>query len=379
MDWNPRLGHATCFDQDDDRSFAIRADTNEFTKGNSFPMSTLKNYKLIGSAAVTLVLLLIAYVASAENSEEERGGSVLKEVAEIPLPGPPVRFDYQSLDSKNGRLYIAHMNADQLVVFDTQKRQVIANLDGFKRVHGVIAVPDANRVFASATGEHQMVAVEMNSLKILGAAGPINYPDGLAYSPETKRVFVSDEHGGVDAVVDAQTIKLITSIPLGGGAGNTIYDSGSGHILVAVHGANELVAIDPAAMKIVGRYKLPGIENPHGIALDLVDRLAFIAGEENHSLAVFDLKTMKLVSVHQVGDDPDVLSWDSGLGRLYVSAESGTVTVLQKTNRDVRSLGQIHMPHAHTVSVDSKTHLVYFPLENISGHPVLRIMRPADQ
>jgi len=37
------------------------------------------------------------------------------------------------------------------------------------------------------------------------------------------------------------------------------------------------------------------------------------------------------------------------------------------------------MPHAHTVSVDSKTHLVYFPLENIDGHPLLGIMKPADQ
>jgi DNA-binding beta-propeller fold protein YncE len=341
-------------------------------------MIILKNHKLIGSAASALMLLLTAYVGSSQNSKDEAGGSVLKEVAEIPLPGPAVRFDYQSLDAKNGRLYIAHMNADQLIVFDTQKRQVVANLDGFKRVHGVIAVPDANRVFASATGEHEMIAVEMNSLKILGAAGPINYPDGLAYSPTTKRVFVSDEHGGVDAVVDAETNKLITSISLGGGAGNTIYDSGSGHILVAVHGVNELVAIDPAAMKIVGRYKLPGIENPHGIALDVADRLAFIAGEENHSLAVFDLKQMKFISVHQVGDDPDVLAFDPGLERLYVSAESGTVTVLQKTNGDLRSLGQFHMPHAHTVSVDPKTHLVYFPLENISGHPLLRIMRPTD-
>src|SRR6185437_10178350 len=241
-----------------------------------------KNYKVIGSAAAALVLLLTAYVGKSQNSKDEPGGSVLKEVAEIPLPGPAVRFDYQSLDAKNGRLYIAHMNADQLVVFDTQKRQVVANLDGFERVHGVIAVPDANRVFASATGQHKMVAVEMNSLKILGAAGPINYPDGLAYSPTTKRVFVSDEHGGVDAVVDAEANKLITSISLGGGAGNTVYDSGSDHILVAVHGMNELVAIDPAGMKILNRYKLPGIQNPHGIALDVADRLAFIAGEENH-------------------------------------------------------------------------------------------------
>lgn len=85
-------------------------------------------------------------------------------------------------------------------------------------------------------------------------------------------------------------------------------------MLIAVDGVNDLVPIDPAAMKIVGRYKLPGIENPHGIALDQANRLAFIAGEENHSLAVFDLNTMKLLTVHQVGEDPDVLVFDPGLG-----------------------------------------------------------------
>jgi DNA-binding beta-propeller fold protein YncE len=321
--------------------------------------------------------LLGTILAIAQGGNPNQGGAVLKMVIDIPLPGPAVRFDYQSLDAKDGRLYMAHMNADQLVVFDTQKRRVVANLDGFKRVHGVIAVPEVHRVFASATGEHQMVAMDMNTLKIVGTAGPINYPDGLAYSPATKRVFISDEHGGVDAVVDAETNRLITSIPLGGGAGNTVYDAGSGRTLVAVHGVNELVSIDPAGMKIVGRYKLPGIENPHGIALDQANRLAFIAGEENHSLAVFDLNAMKLLTVHQVGEDPDVLAFDPGLGRLYASAESGTVTVLEESGRDLRQIGQLHLPHAHTVSVDPKSHLVYFPLENIDGHPLLRIMQPA--
>ena len=158
-----------------------------------------------------------------------------------------------------------------------------------------------------------------------------------------------------------------------------MYDEGSGHILVAVHGINQLVSIDPVAVKIIGSYKLPGIENPHGIVLDQAHRLAFIAGEENHSLAVFDLNSMKLLSAHQVGDDPDVLAFDPGLGRLYVSAESGTVTILQEANRDLKTLGQFHMPHAHTVSVDPQTHLVYFPLENIDGKPLLRIMKPADR
>jgi len=333
---------------------------------------------LVGTTKCNCGIVAMLLLLSGSVAQPQIGAAkpALTTVANIPMPGPAVRFDYQSLDVEHGRLYISHMNANRLVVFDMRKREVVANLDGFSRVHGVIAVPQIGRVYASATGDHEVAVVDMATLKTIAAAGPINYPDGLAYAPAAKRVFVSDEHGGVDAVIDTTTNKLIAKIPLGGGAGNTVCDAGSGRILVAVHGINELVSINPAAMKIIGRYNLPGIESPHGIALDEANRLAFVAGEENHSLGVFDLRTMKLLSVHQVGDDPDVLAFDPGLKRLYVSAESGAVTVLQEAGRDLALIGQFNMPHAHTVSVDPKTHLVYFPLENVEGRPLLRIMRP---
>src|SRR5215831_1455659 len=257
----------------------------------------------------------------------------LRKVADVPLPGPPVRFDYQSLDASDGRLYIAHMNADQLVVFDTKKREVVANLDGFPSVHGVWAVPELGRVYASATGEHKVAVVDMQNLKTIAKAGPVHYPDGIAYAPGPKRVFVSDEHGDEEAVIDATTNTLLTTIPLGGGAGNTVYDSGSGHILVAVHEKNELVAIDPATAKIVGRYPVSGIESPHGVALDPNARLAFVAGDENHKLALVDLSNMQVLATYPVGKDPDVLAFDPGLKQLYVSAESGNVTVFREKGK----------------------------------------------
>jgi DNA-binding beta-propeller fold protein YncE len=327
------------------------------------------------SSAVSFALLA-AFLACAESSTP--GEKVLIKVTDTPMPGPAVRFDYQTFDPSSGRLYIAHMNADQLVVFDTSKRLVVANLDGFRRVHGVTVAPEIHRLYASVTGNHQVAAVDTESLKTVGTAGPINYPDGLAYAPKQKKVFVSDEHGGVDAVIDAASNTLIATIPLGGGAGNTVYDSVSGHILVAVHGLNLLAVIDPATNRIVSRIPLAGIRNPHGISLDTAGHKAFVAGEENHSLAMVDLETTKVLSTYQVGEDPDVLAYDSGLKRLYVSAESGTVTIFQNDGERLTLLGSLQMPHAHTVSVDPMTHLVYFPLENIDGHPVLRIMRPVE-
>ena len=301
----------------------------------------------------------------------------LKKVADVLLPGAAVRFDYQSLDASHGRLYIAHMNADQLVVFDTEKREVIANLDGFPNVHGVWAVPELGRVYASATGEHKVMAVDMQTLKTIASVGPVKYPDGIAYAPGAKRVFVSDEHGDADAVIDATTNSLVTMIGLGGGAGNTVYDAGAGRILVAVHEKNELVAIDPATAKIIGRYAMAGIKSPHGVVLDVAVRLAFVAGEENNKLAVVDLRTMKVLATYPVGKDPDVLAFDPGLKLLYVSAESGQVTVFREDGKGLVVVGTLSMPHAHTVCVDPGTHLVYFPLQSIDGQTLLRIMEPS--
>ena len=330
---------------------------------------------LISGSAAVLCFSTSAVFAQTPGSVEK----VLTKVADVLMPGPAVRFDYQTFDSVSGRLYIAHMNADQLVVFDTSTRKVVANLDGFKRVHGVAVVPQIHRVYASSTGAHEVTALDTETLKIVGTAGPVVYPDGLAYAPKQNKVFVSDEHGGVDAVVDAGSNRLLVNIGLGGGAGNTVYDPVSGHILVAVHTVNLLAVIDPATNQIIRRIPLSAINNPHGIALDTTAHVAFIAGEENHSLAMLDLNSMKVLATYQVGEDPDVLAYDPGLKRLYVSSESGTVTIFQRNGTKLSLLGSLDMPHAHTVSVDPKTHLVYFPLENVGGHPLLRIMRPVDR
>jgi DNA-binding beta-propeller fold protein YncE len=327
----------------------------------------------VGVLAILVSMLGCIGVAISSESPES---APLKQVADVPLPGPAVRFDYQSLDVTHGRLYIAHMNADQLVVFDTKKHEVVANLDGFPNVHGVWAVPELGRVYASATGEHKVAVVDMQTLKTIAKAGPVKYPDGIAYAPGAKRVFVSDEHGNADAVIDATTNSLVATIPLDGGAGNTVYDPGSGQIFVAVHEKNELVAIDPATAKIIGHYPVAGIESPHGIALDVSARLAFVAGEENNKLALVDLTNMQVLATYPVGKDPDVLAFDTELKQLYVSAESGNVTVFRENGKTLVNAGSFSMPHAHTVSVDSETHLVYFPLQSVDGHPLLRIMEP---
>jgi DNA-binding beta-propeller fold protein YncE len=324
-----------------------------------------------------IAALLVAAAFAVTPAETANEATPLRLVADVPLPGAAVRFDYQSFDPATGRLYMSHMNADQLVVFDTRARKVVANLDGFGRVRGVFFSPERKRVYAAARATHEVVVVDAETLKTVARVSGVPDPDGVAYAPKADRVFVSDERSRADAVIDAKTNRLVTSIPLGGEAGNTVYDSATEQIIVAVAEPAELAVIDPAAAKVARRVAVPGVKEPHGVALDAAHRLAFVAGEGNATLAVVDLEAGKVLETHSVGDDPDVLAFDPGLGLLYVAAESGSVSVFRQNGKGLSPLGRLAVPHAHTVAVDPGTHLVYLPLQDVAGHPVLRIMEPA--
>lgn len=296
---------------------------------------------------------------------------------DVPLPGKPSRFDYQSLDTDMKMLYVAHMGDGHLLVFDTRKRTVRARLPGFPLVTGVLVVPELHRVFASVAGSHEVAIVDTATLSVAARVPAGEFPDGLAYSPETGKLFVSDERGGKVIVIDARAGRRLGAVDLGGEVGNTQYDWGSHRILSNDQTNDEIVAIDPVTEKVVARHRLKGGDAPHGLLIHPSKRLAFVACEGNARLLVVDLKTFRVQQVLDTGERPDVLAFDTGLERLYVACESGVVSVFQVRGRTLHKLHDFRVAaSAHTIAVDSGTHEVYLPLEDVGGRPVLRILKP---
>ncbi len=301
----------------------------------------------------------------------------LRQIAEIPLDGGATRFDYQSIDPQRGLLFIAHLGAGQVVVFDLRQQKVIATIPGVAGVHGLLAVPDTGRVYAAATDTHEVAVIDEQTLQVIARAAGGDYPDGLAYDPADQKLFVSDESGGGDIVIDTRTNQRLNRIDLGGEVGNTQYDGPGHQIIAAAQGRNQLALIDPQREQVVTYIDLPGCDGPHGFYVDSPSRRAFVSCEANAELVVVDLATQRVVGQDSVGDVPDVLAFDSGLRRLYVAAESGVVATFEVGGSLLQKIGQIDLaPSAHTIAVDSQTHRVYVPLENIAGRPVLRIYEP---
>jgi YVTN family beta-propeller protein len=326
------------------------------------------------ATTLSLALLLTWPLSAAPASATVE--PMLRAIADVPLGGKPTRMDYASLDVVRQRLFIAHLGDSAVIVFDTKNQQVVARIPGIAKVHGVLAIPDLGKVYASATGSDEVVAIDEDTLKITARIPAGDYPDGIAYAPPARKIYVSDEHGGTDTVISVDSDTRVATIALGGEVGNTQYDPTSGHVFANVQTRGQLVEIDPGRDVVLARIELPGARGNHGLLIEPVAQLAFAASEDSDQLMVINLRSRKVVATLPTGHAPDVLAFDPGLQQLYVASESGELARFAVTGSNIEPSGRLQPgPNAHSVTVDPATHRLYFPLANMGGHTVLRIMQ----
>jgi DNA-binding beta-propeller fold protein YncE len=329
------------------------------------------------TALVVVVVVAVAVVLSRGHTPP-RVSLPLRSAGELPLPGDGSRFDYASLDVDRGLLFIAHLGASEVIEFDVHAGRVVRVIPGLAQVHGVLVVPDRHRVYATATGTNQMVILDEDTGQQLGRAATGDYPDGLAYDAVNATIWTTNETGGSETIADAATGQPKGSVDLGGEAGNVAYDPTGVHMIVDVQSHDELAVIDPAALTIIRRVRLPGCDHDHGLALDPAHRVAFIACDANATLLTVDLDSWHVIDTEQVGKDPDVLAFDPSTGRLYVAAESGWLTVLTHHDGHLDVAGRSYLADgAHVVAVDPASHRSYYPVPHgHNGHPALLSFDP---
>lgn len=299
-------------------------------------------------------------------------------VATSDLAGGTARFDYTAFDAGRGLLFIAHMGAGQLIEFDVHRHDVVRTIDDLPDVHGVIVVPERHRVFATATGHNQIVAIDEDTGSALFRATTGGYPDGLAYDPVRNAVWSTNETAGTETVVDADTGAVRATVLLGGEVGNVIYDPAPDRMLVAVQGRQDIAVIDPVTAQVTDRIPTPGCERPHGLVLDPAGQTLFVGCEGNSTLIAVDVAQKIVVDHQQVGESPDVLAYDARRHRVYVAAESGWVSAVDHDHGHLRIRGTEHVANgAHSIALDPDSGHSFLPIADAgSGTPQLLEFAP---
>lgn len=303
---------------------------------------------------------------------------LLVDVADTPLVGNPTRFDYQEIDPAKSQLVVAHMNDAAVLVLDLADGSLKTQLPGIPTPRGVAIGDDVGLIFVTSTPSH-LVVIDNTTLEEVARVETGTAPDGDAWDPDDRIVGVSDQGDGALSLIADAGMGARTAVPLGSETGNVVYDAGRKQfwITVVAGSANRLVEVDPVTAAVTTTLDLAGCAGAHGLRLHPDGGSAFVACEDNDTLARVDLAS-GTVSLAATGAGPDVLSIDPGLAWLYVAAESGDVTIVDLAQPGVSVVGYTHPgDNAHTVAADPATHRVFFPLpRGDAGTPILRVMKP---
>jgi DNA-binding beta-propeller fold protein YncE len=326
--------------------------------------------------AINIRLALVLSIAMA-TFVSPANAQTLKQVTKFDLPGPGgKRFDYLTIDEDDRYLLSAHLAAAQTYVIDLRTNKVVATITDTPGAEGVEYIPGFKKFYTSNAYDNTIGVVDLRQMRVVRKLKTESKPDGSAYAAPFHKLYVSDERGRAEAVVDVRTDAILRTLHFDSETGMPQYDPVARKIYVNLQDQNILAVIDPATDEVVARYPVGRCLGNHGMTLDPKHRRAFLSCEGNDLMTVFDLDTHSPIAFFDVPAGPDVIKFDSGLGRVYVACSSGAIVVFRQDDPShYRKLEEFPVQKAvHSLAIDPKTHRVYTPEQQENGQPVARMV-----
>jgi DNA-binding beta-propeller fold protein YncE len=284
----------------------------------------------------------------------------IKPAGIITVPAP-LRFgryfiDYMFLSGP--RLYAGYTSHGFVAVIDTATNQVVAEIGGLPRAHGIAVAGDKG--FATASGDDTVGIFDLPSNKLVKKIPGGVDPDAIVYDDKLRLIYAADHDGKTGTLIDPVTMTVTATVPLGGVAEYAQADPQSGLIYQNLEDTNELVVIDPQKQMVVQRYKLGDGTGPSGLAFDPTNRRLFSTCD-NNKLVVLNADTGAIVATLPIGSGVDGAAYDPELRRVYTFNGLGTLTVIQQDSADSYRVLEQAATHfgGHAGAVDPATHRIY--------------------
>lgn len=324
-----------------------------------------------------LLLLISMVLVFGSRPQAQNSSPTLKKIAEFDLPGPGgKRFDYLTIDPEDRYLISTHLAAGQTYVIDLRTNKVVATVADTPGAEGVEYVAGLKKFYTSNAGDNTIGVIDLRQMKVVKKLPTERKPDGSSYAAPFHKLYVSDERGKAEAVVDVTKDEIVKTLHFNSEAGMPQYDPVARKIYVNLQDENIFALIDPATDEVIGRYPVGRCKGNHGMTLDAEHHRAFLSCEGNNLMTVFDLDKHEPIAYLSMADDPDVIKFDPGLGRIYAACYSGAISVFHQDDpQHYRKLEDFKVQHAvHSLAVDEETHRVYTPEQEANGKPVARMV-----
>ena len=300
------------------------------------------------------LLLAAAQVAQAAASAPA-AAPTWKIVDRIAIGGD-TRWDLMQLDAAAHRLYVSH--GGQTEVIDTRTDKLVGTIPDTHGVHGIAIASALGRGFTSNGKDDALTVFDLATLKPLQTVKVGGNPDVLVYDPATRRVLSFNGRSKDVTFVDAEHGTVVGTTAIEGKPELAVL-ARDGHVWFNVEDTAELAELDPKSMKIVSRRRLPGCEEPTGLAAD--ERGRFYSGCGNKAMAISAADGAPLGSA-AIGAGVDGVAWQDGFAFSANGADGTLSVVAEESAGHFATVATVPTAvGARTIVGDAAAHRLYLP------------------
>jgi DNA-binding beta-propeller fold protein YncE len=278
----------------------------------------------------------------------------------IPIGGPG-GWDCLSVDTVMHRLYVSH--GTHVPIIDLDQNKVVGDIPGTPRVHAIAIAPEFGRGFISDGGDTTVTVFDLKTDSVIARVTVTGRnPDLILYDPSSHRVFTFNGGGMNATVIDAQSLKVLGTIPLDGKPEFAVSDY-SGRVFVNIEDKSLVAVIDPVAMKVTATWPIAPAEEPSALVIDRAHHRLFTCAQ-NKLMAVLDTDSGRVITTVPIGTGVDGAAFDPATQMVFSSNGEGTLTVIHEDDPNTFSvLSTLETARgARTMALDERTHRLYLPV-----------------
>jgi DNA-binding beta-propeller fold protein YncE len=292
----------------------------------------------------------------------------------IPLPGVVGGFDHFAIDLSGDVLFAAAKGNHTVEVVNLNTGKIAQNITGLGKPHGLAWAPETHRLYVADGKLAQLQVYEGSPLHASGTLKLSNDADDMVYDEQSGTLYVG--HGGSDsanpgrlAVINAKDLSLVANLPVAAHPEALDIDSQGQRIFANIADAAQVAVVNIRTNEVEDTWKLKDASDNTPMGYDSQDQLLLIACRKPAVLLALDAKTGKEISRISTDDGADDLFYDSKLHRVYVITGAGAVDVYSiNAAKHFTSFGKVRTaPGAKTGLLVPSQNLLYVGIPSIGS------------
>ncbi|HZV33326.1 MAG TPA: hypothetical protein VFB72_02020 [Verrucomicrobiae bacterium] len=276
------------------------------------------------------------------------------------------RIDYVYADNDGRKLYVPRGNA--VLAFDMDTLKLAGSITN-AQAHGVAVDPQAHHGFCSSKPVVMWDSQTLEKIKTIDVQGG---PDAIAFEPLTEHVFVLSHSEPNATVLDGKDGSILGTIDLGGQPEQAVSDE-NGHLYINLENKDSIAVVDVKAMKLIATYSLGGKGGgPAGLALDAKNHVLFSFCAEPNVVVILNADDGKILTTLPIGNGNDSATFNPATMEAFGSQRDGTLTVIKETSPTAFEVEQTVQTKegAKTCTLDTKKNqVIVITLERPAGTP----------